>query len=262
MNRKGGSNSDGSETHEQQPFPLGIMPGEHPAEFVSRIYSSEFLRNLAKLLGCKPFDTQKANEIRHMAIAYIIQTNDKKPDLRKLRRQYQRINRVSEQFIAAIEAARERDFARDIYDTARQLGQPVPHAHFRNLPEQENGPGEMYIRDLLARAELVKVAAKRRADSLSAQAGRKTNLPLTRLVTKAAIFFRLDLKLRFSIDHNKIAKPTKAFDFVRSIVKPLDDISDQEIVTAIRKELPNLRASEKSPKRKATDSTDKNEGRT
>jgi len=38
------------------------------------------------------------------------------------------------------------------------------------------------------------------------------------------------------MDHNKVAKPAKAFDFVRSFVEPLDDIFDQEIIAAIWKE--------------------------
>jgi hypothetical protein len=261
MSREKPTKRGRSENRKNLPWPRGIKPGEHPAEFVGRIYSPEFFKTLAKLLRCKPFDTKKVNAIRHMTIAYIIQANEEKPDPRKLRREYQRLNRVSEQFIASIEAARQRDFARDVYDTARLLGQPAPHAHFRNLPEQENGPGEIYIRDLLSRTELVKAAAKRGADSLSGQAGRKTNLPLSVLVTKAAIFFKMDLKVPFSIDHNKIAKPTKAFDFVRSIVEPLDGISDQEIVTAIRKELAILRDMEKRERGLAANATDKTEAR-
>src|SRR4051812_11909448 len=107
MARKTLAKGSRREMREGAPCPRGILRGEHPREFVTRIYSADFLQNLAALLRCPPFDVEKANEVRHMAFAYIIQANEEKPDPAKLRREYQQVGRISEQFIRAIEALRE-----------------------------------------------------------------------------------------------------------------------------------------------------------
>jgi len=218
---------------EIQPCPRGIMPGTNAKEFIARIYSPDFFEKLASILRCEPFDSEKMNEIRHMAFVYISQTNQENAGPGERWPEYRKLVRISEQFIAAITEARERGFASDMADTARLLSKAGPHADFRKLSGAYN-PDDIHIQDLLRLADLANMAAKRRA---RLRPGRKANWQLAILVSIAADFFETDLNLPFSIDHNKPAKPSKAFDFVRSIVEPLADVSDQEIITAIRNQL-------------------------
>ena len=59
-------------------------------------------------------------------------------------------------------------------------------------------------------------------------------MALQNLVIHAADFWELDLKRRFRIDYRKGAGLTPGFDFVKALLKPIDDVTDKQIITAMR----------------------------
>jgi len=67
--------------------------------------------------------------------------------------------------------------------------------------------------------------------------GRSKNMALANLVIHAADFWEMDLKRRFRIDYHKGAGLTPGFEFVKALLKPIDDVTDTQIITAMRTEI-------------------------
>jgi len=62
-------------------------------------------------------------------------------------------------------------------------------------------------------------------------------MALQNLVIHAADFWELDLKRRFRIDYHKGAGLTLAFEFVKALLKPIDEVTDTQIIAATRTEI-------------------------
>jgi hypothetical protein len=85
--------------------------------------------------------------------------------------------------------------------------------------------------------QLLKAAAEPRVQDLGSPRGRRKNIALANLVIHAADFWEMDLKRRFRIDYHKGAGLTPGFDFVKALLKPIDHVTDRQIITAMRTEI-------------------------
>ena len=67
------------------------------------------------------------------------------------------------------------------------------------------------------------------------KSGPRVNLGLETMAMQVSQFFKVELNGRpFTIDQHKPFKATQAFDFVKALVDPLDDVTQNEIITVIR----------------------------
>ena len=110
-------------------------------------------------------------------------------------------------------------------------------------PEIGERFARQYYRELIWLLELLKASTERSIKMLTSPPGPKINEALEGFVRKVADFWVLRLNQRFSVYHRKRDDPrtgdrlTPAFKFIRALVAPLDDISDNNLVTAMRKEI-------------------------
>ena len=216
---------------------------ENRGEFIERAYSTQFLENLATRLNLPPFDGEMVKQIKRMAWTYIATRNEDPAERQQFRQEYQELKRAIDRFVPILREAEQREFASDIDFAARRLGEPRPKTDFPDLTEHQKQRGEPYLRELFRLLNIAKSAAEHQVMFFSNRPGPRINSGLAMLVTRAAAFFEIELHHPFTIDHQKPFKPTKAFNFVRALVDPLDQVSDDEIVTAIRAELANWRKS-------------------
>jgi hypothetical protein len=84
--------------------------------------------------------------------------------------------------------------------------------------------------------ELLEKSALDQINHFRERSGPKTNAGLEYLVRHVADLFLTTLNRPFTVDHHKPVAESEAFDFVAALIAPLDDISDTEIMTAIRAE--------------------------
>jgi hypothetical protein len=215
---------------------------ENRGEFIKRAYPGQFLENLAMRLNLPPFDAEMVKEIKGMGWTYIVIRNEDPAEKKQIRQEYQELKRAIERFVPILREAEQRDFSSDIDIAARRLCEPRPKTDFPDLTEHQKQRGEPYLRELFRLLNIAKSAAEHQLMFFSNRRGPRINSGLAMLVKRAAAFFEIELHQPFTIDHQKPFKPTKAFDFVRALIGPLDDeVSDDEIVTAIRAELAERR---------------------
>jgi hypothetical protein len=121
--------------------------------------------------------------------------------------------------------------------TALRLAEPIPTTKFGGLgTHAQTQSGEPYFLELIRLLELLEKSALEQSNNFRERPGPKINLGLEFLVRRVADLFLTILNRPFSVDHHKPIAASEAFDFISALVAPLDDVSDTEIMTAIRTE--------------------------
>ena len=222
----------------------------NPRQLVSRVYTDEFIAGLAELFN---FDAQNpaiVSKIRRMGALYIsLQRDDGGAESSLLRGMHLKLAAQAQRFQKAIKSFSTSADKEILYMTAVRLEEPPPQTHFSGLTEHEKRQtSEPYLRELERLTQLFQAACEEIAEFYTRQRGPKINFGLQVLVMHAARLFKNELGGRsFSLDHHKPFKSTQAYDFIRSLILPLDDVTHDHIVTAIRAEL-RRRAAEKRSK--------------
>jgi hypothetical protein len=93
------------------------------------------------------------------------------------------------------------------------------------------------VHTLLRLLELTKATSAWHAQKMASRSGRRANLGLHELARKAAEFWIEVLHEPFTLDYHEGAGVTRAFEFVKALVTPLDDVTDKQIVTAMRAQI-------------------------
>ncbi|HVB79574.1 MAG TPA: hypothetical protein VNE82_06430 [Candidatus Binataceae bacterium] len=199
---------------------------ERPKQIVERIYSDEFLFELHRAFGIEPFTAERAGQIRKLGTRYILgRRMENQTDLLKSdQRNYLELQKATESYLALLREYEERNIGSDMKVAAQQLGWPEPEL---------NDP-EGYYRQLLLLLDLLRTATIRQAKYLASRGGRPKNFGLEDLVRHAADFWAVELGRRFTVNYHQGEGITRAFEFIKALVAPLDDISDKQIVTAMR----------------------------
>jgi hypothetical protein len=195
----------------------------------ARVYTDTFLADLQRQFGFDATSPETAARIRDLARRYILgRRTENQPDFLKTeRRAYLAIQEATERYLALLKDHEDRDLAADMDMAARQSGWERP----------ETAEPERLYRQLLRLLDLLRNAAIQQARHLESHGGRPKNFGLGDLVRHAAHFWTGTLGRQFSIDYHQGAGTTPAFDFVKALVVPIDDVSDQQIVTAMRAEI-------------------------
>ncbi len=202
---------------------------ERPKQIVDRIYSDAFLSELHRAFGIEPFTAERAGQIRRLGTRYILgrrmenQANLLKSDQRK----YLDLQKATETFLALLREYDEEDIGADMKLAAHQLGWPNP--------ETNNPQG--HCRQLLRLLDLLRAATIRQRKYLASRGGRPKNFGLEDLTRLAADFWAVELGRRFTVNYHQGEGLTSAFEFIKALVTPLDDVTDQQIITAMRAEI-------------------------
>lgn len=207
---------------------------ERPRQIAERLYTAAFLAELQRQFGLDATRAETAARLRDIARRYILgRRTENQPELLKGdHRKYIELQKATENYLALLKQYEEQDIASDINVAAQQLEWPRPE------PDDPMG----YYRQLVLLLELLRTAAVRQAGYLASRGGRPKNRGLEDLTRHAADFWIGELGRPFRIDYHEGTGITLAFEFIKALVTPLDDVSDKQIVTAMRTEIAKRRS--------------------
>lgn len=213
---------------------------QNPWRLAEAAYSEAMLSELKERFGFDALQPEFARELRDMASRYILSRRGEDsdiPDQKRLHREYKALEDAAARFLSVLKEWGKRGIASDMYFAARSLHEPKPQTDFPDLSEHQKTRGEPYYYELVRLLNLLKAGAKRGAQYFSPPPGRPNNFSLQILIMKIADFSEFELHRPFTVDHHQRTGVSEAFKFVRALVDPIDDVSDTQIVKAIRAEI-------------------------
>jgi len=212
---------------------------ENPHALIDAAYSDEFHLALERQLCFASDKSEIRAELNKIGRLYLIlrRSENDREMRRELRKDNALLARQTDKFLKILRGAPHDDIASGLYMTALRLGEGMPATLFPELSAHEQGQsGEPFLLELIRLLELLEKSALEQANYFRERPGPKINLGLEYLVRHIADLFLTTLNRPFTIDHHKPVAASGAFDFVGALIKPLDDVSDTEITTAIRAE--------------------------
>jgi len=210
-----------------------------PGEVVRAAYTKDALASLGARFGFDALANEHVKQLRAMAYAYAYaQCMEGEGEyLKREQAKYSRLSDTTNKFLRDLQTFDSEHLALELFWTARRMGEPMPQVVVPDLPPGLPPRGEPYHYELLRMLRLLGEAARTHAEALKSRGGRPKNLGLKTLTHRAADFWIEVLERRFSIDHRRGAGLTEAFAFVKALVAPLDDVTDAQIITAMRSEI-------------------------
>ena len=204
-----------------------------PLERAQRALSAEFLKHLGDKFGFDGADRKIAESVRDIAQAYFVVLGRRKLNFRKeARREYLQLIRDTAKFLEILENAKALGLADDMEIIARMRAHISSPAKSHPITNDRNSAGK--FDQLIALLNLLGLTAEHGKEIYSSKPGPKVDKALETLVRRAMDYWIFNLGRKFTIDHHKGTGTTKSFEFVRTLASQLGDISDTEIVTAIR----------------------------
>jgi hypothetical protein len=206
-----------------------------PRQIADRIYNDQFLSELKERFGFDALEPQTAKALRDIAFRYIVfRREENQPEYRKRRRRdFLRLEKATSDFLALLKQHEESDIASDISLVASI--DPKWDDLRKHQPGNHNA--RAYVHTLRRLLELMKATAAWHAQQMASHSGRHANLGLHELTRKAAEFWIEVLNHRFTLDYHEGAGITRAFEFIKALVTPLDDVTDKQIITAMRAQI-------------------------
>ncbi len=207
---------------------------ESAKQIAERVYTDAFLSELQQRFGIGPLPAEAVSRLRKIPVRYILfhPLENQADRLKGDRPKYIELGKATERYLALLNLCDEGDIGSIMKVTAQQLGWPEP----------ETNDSDGYYRQLVLLLELLDTAAIRHAGYLAPRGGRPKNLGLEDLTRLGADFWVGELGRRFTVDYHQGAGLTSAFDFIKALASPLDDISDKQIITAMRAEIARRRS--------------------
>ncbi len=212
---------------------------DNPAALINVASSDTFLTALDRQFHLESGESEIRRELNNIGRHYLIlrRSENDREMRREMRRQYAQLAKQTGNFLKILRDAPQDDIASCLYMTALRLGEGMPATIFPELSEHEQRhSGEPYFRELIRLSELLEKSALEQVNYFRERPGPKINSGLEYLVRHVASLFLTALNRPFTIDHHKPIAASEAFDFVSALIAPLDDVSDTEIMTAIRTE--------------------------
>jgi hypothetical protein len=232
------------------PARIDLDIDERPRSIIQREYNADYILGLGRQFKFDPKDPEIAARIYMMGSSYLIaRRQDNSEDLPLLNKRLLKFGREIDSFRLALDKAADLDLPTMMYFSALELNQPPPGGAFAGLTQHDREQsGEPYFREFMRILGILANAVQNDKKRSASKRGPRVNSGLEIIARQAAQFFAVELKDRpFTIDPHKPFKATPAFDFVKALVAPLDDVTDNEIVTAIR----GAKPSKKMPIRKS-----------
>ena len=212
---------------------------ENPNALIDAAYSDQYFTVLERRFRLETGNAETRRELRNIGVRYL--TSRRSEDNRKMRKELRVDNaylaKQTNKYLQILRNAPHDDITFGLYMTALRLDEGMPAAVFPDLSaHDQRHSGEPYFLELMRLLELLEKSALEQANHFRERPGPKINLGLEYLVRHVADLFLVSLKRPFTVDHHKPVAASEAFDFVSTLVEPLDDVSATEITTAIRAE--------------------------
>ena len=200
-------------------------------------------------------------ELRRIARFYLSTRHEanRTADLPSDDEEYRALSKTTLKFIEILKEAQEDDdIATDMYMTARTINPDHDKFGISDLSEtQIKGRNDRHYRHLIGLLNLLAASVNIKLDFSKLSSGPRKNAALESLTQSASYFWSHNVGRKFSIDYHKGSGLTEAFQFVRALIDPLDaNVSDQQIITAMRTEIKSRRARQKrlsKPRDKTTE---------
>lgn len=221
---------------------------EGPLAVATAAYDDKFLAALKQGFKFDSLRPEWANTIRHIGRQYILgrRMEDDQDFYQSAQAEYQSLLQETDHFLEFLKKSYDNPYfhniATEMSTLAGRMDLPKPQRNPSDLKEQERADKSHY-RELMLLTEMLKATASHGMEIARREIrpGPKKNFGLELLVRKAADFWTGELKRGFTVDYHKGAGLTPAFEFVCTIVKPLDDVPDEKIITAMRGEIKERR---------------------
>jgi len=205
---------------------------QSPTQIVRRIYDGSFIEGLSqrfKFDGNSP-DIVKA--LLHMGVSYIVHRRlENTTSAAQSRRSAATLKRAINTFRKAIKKGEDLALPELMAIGALYANDPVLDIYDLEI----EGKDDAYFYGLLRLLDFLEKGLDEEIRHSTGKPGPRANLGLQTMAIHAGQFFAVQLNGRpFTIDQHKPFKATQAFDFVKALVDPLDDVTQDDIITAIR----------------------------
>ncbi len=212
---------------------------ENPHALIDGAYSDPYFDGLERQFGLESGNTATRRKLKNIGVHYLIARH--REDDRKMRQDERKANallaRQTNKFLQTLRKFPRDDITFGLHMTALRIGAPPPATIFPELSEHEQRQsGEPYYLELVRLLELLEKSALDQISHFRERSGPKINSGLEYLVRHVADLFLATLNRPFTVDHRKPVAATDAFEFIAALVAPLDDVSDTDIITAMRAE--------------------------
>ncbi|MGH7075642.1 MAG: hypothetical protein ACREFD_15800 [Stellaceae bacterium] len=204
---------------------------EFPGDIANRAYSDEFLTELAKRFRFDLSDEVK-KELRHMAHVYIANLRgDNGEDWeREQRKRYRRLEKATLRFAKLVKEFEDDDIASDLFMAARATQNEKLVSDVLIAAQRKMSHNRFLYSHLMNLLELLAVTAEEKIKSHALPRGPKRNLGLQSITMHAIALWSVDFGRKFTVDYHKGAGLTEAFQFMRALIDPLDDVTDKQIM--------------------------------
>jgi len=214
-----------------------------PDALLDDAYTAEFFAALERQFHLETANADTRKAIRNIGRHYLIlrSREDDRKMRQELRKENAQLAKQTNKFLQILRTAqqdgRQDDIAFGLHMMALRLDAAMPATIFPELSEHEQRQsGEPYFLELIRLLELLEKSALEQVNHIRERRGPKINFGLEYLVRHVASLFLTTLNRPFTLDHHKPVAASEAFDFIKALIAPLDDVSDTEIITAIRAE--------------------------
>lgn len=219
-----------------------------PWDIATAAYDDEFLAMLKQEFEFDSLEPKRTQSIRYIGRQYILgrRLEDDQEFYKRSQAEYRNLLKETDHFLELLKKSYNNHYfyniATEMLTLARGMNLPEPQSDFPDLTEHQRDV-ESHYRELVRLTELLKIAADHgmKFAKREVRPGPKMNFGLELLVRKAADFWIGELKRKFTVDYHQGSGLTPAFEFVRALVKPLDDVPDDRIITAMRGEITERR---------------------
>ena len=217
---------------------------QHPREIAEFAYTDEFLSRLGHKFDFDALNPEIMGELREIASDYIYWRRLQasmgiSPKVKQ--RRYRQFQKSAERLMRQLKYYDNREIDSLIRFGANRLRAPTPPSHLVDFTKHKKLKGLPFYREFVRFLEFIGIGTNEMIEDLKLPGGRRQNFGLENLTIKAAEFWESRLGRKFTVDYHEGKGLTKAFDFVRDLVTPLDEVPDKKIVTAMRSEITERR---------------------
>lgn len=205
----------------------------HPIDIIQRIYTLEFLEELGRRFNFNGTAPEIAARIVRMGFNYIVaRRREDTSDIVQSLRQARALKRSLHAFQTVLKSNEDLDLPGVLAMGAVHANQLLSDVAPNDKIETN---GDISYRQLLRLLDVLGFGMDQEIQLGLRKPGPRINLGLEIVAMQTSQFFKIELNGRpFTIDQHKPFKATQAFDFVKALIDPLDDLTQNEIVTAIR----------------------------
>ncbi len=208
------------------------------------VYPDEFIARLAKDFEFDAFGTHNLTRLYEIPYRYKLMNDlvagDREREKSHLR--HVRMLKALNTFRDVLEAEGGHDFNMEVARGAVLSGDLDPQLDPADYPDKNLSARGCYWFEFDRYLTFFERGLADSIERLKSKAGRYKNEGLSLAISNIANFWEYDLGRKFTFDAYEGQGITDAYDFTKALLEPVDDIPDEQIKTAMRREIKERRA--------------------